>query len=120
MWLFSLDFAGKCKRSRLVNWVEKAIGRLLEITKAECNQELLLSVKNLRELGSSLFHYIVPSSELVEEEHFVLANLFKWISGSSFQAGSTQAEVVEGALVKFFRTEQLSLPEQDPQPAPKR
>ena len=62
---------------------------LLEITKVECNHKLLLSMKNLRELGVSPFHYIVPiiprslSTELVKGEHFVLVDLFKSISDSS-------------------------------------
>ena len=90
---------------------------LLEITKAEHNHELLLYVKKLRELGASSFHYIVPVihhpllAEPVEGEHFVLAKLFKLILGSSSQVGSTQAEVTEGALVKYVRLDQLSLPE---------
>ena len=36
------------------------ISRLFEITKRERNELLLLSVKNLQELGSSPFHYIAP------------------------------------------------------------
>ena len=128
MWLFSSDFASKRKQGRLVSWVEKAslerIRRLLEITKAEHNQNHLLSMKNLRKLGASPFRYIVPiiprplPAELVEGEHFVLANIFKSIPGSSSQVGSNQAGVFEGASVKFFLPYQLSLPEQDPQPAP--
>ena len=74
----------------------KHIRRLLEITEAERNHELLLSVKNLRELGVSPFRYIVPViprsllEELVRGEHFVLADLLKSIPGSSSQAGSTE------------------------------
>ena len=74
-------------RGRLVSWVEKAslegIRRLLEITKRERNHKLLLSVKNLRELGSSSFFYIVPViprsllKDLVKGEHFVLVDLLK-------------------------------------------
>ena len=49
--------------------------------------------KNLEELGTSIFPYIVPvlprplSEELVKGEHFVLADLLKLISGSSSQEG---------------------------------
>ena len=70
----------------------KRIRRLLEITKVEHNHELLLSVKNLLELGASPFCCIVlviPClllAEPVKEEHFVLADLFKSILGSSSQA----------------------------------
>ena len=98
----------------MVSWVEKAslehIRQLLEITKRECNHELLLSVKNLRELGTSLFRYIVPiipsslQEVLVKGEHFVLSDLLKSISGSSSQEGfpqEPQAEVTKRALVSF-------------------
>ena len=50
-------FVGRCRRDLLVSWVEKAslerIRRLLEIIEGEHSHELLLSVKNLRELGAS-------------------------------------------------------------------
>ena len=71
------------------------INRLLEITKRECN-ELLLSVKNLQELGSSPFPYItfvIPRplpGEAVRGEHFVLTNLLKLIPCSSSQARFAQ------------------------------
>ena len=61
----------------------ECIKRLLEIIEAEPNHELLLSVKNLRELGASPFLYIVlviPRSfpkELVKGEHFVLIDLLQ-------------------------------------------
>ena len=96
------------------------IRQLLEITKAERNHKLLLSVKNLRELGASPFRYIVSvipcplSIELIKGEYSVLSDLFKSIPGSSSQAGSAQAEVVEGALVKFVRPDQIPLAKQDP------
>ena len=99
---FSEIFVGKCRRGRLVSWVEKAslecIRRLLEITEGKCNHELLLSMKNLRELGVSPFPYIVlviPCSlpaELVRGNHFVLVDLLKSISGSSSQAGFIQKQ----------------------------
>ena len=66
------------------------IKRLLEITKVECNHELLLSVKNLLELGASPFRYIVPViprlllEELVRGEHFVLTDLLMSIASSLF------------------------------------
>ena len=97
--LFRL-FVGKRRRGRLVSWVGKAkldrIRRLLEIIERERNHELLLSTKNLQELGSSPFSYIVPVlpcpllEELVKGEHFVLPDLLKLILGSSSQAGSAQ------------------------------
>ena len=38
----------------------ECIRRLLEITEGERNHDLLLYVKNLRELGASPFPYVVP------------------------------------------------------------
>ena len=71
-----------------VNHMFLNISRWLEITERERN-ELLLSVKNSQELGSSPFPYITPviprplPREVVGGEHFVLADLLKSISGSS-------------------------------------
>ena len=76
-----------------VNRMFLNISRLLEIPERECS-ELLLSVKNSQELGSSPFPYIalvIPRplpGEVIRGEHFVLADLLKSISGSSSQAGS--------------------------------
>ena len=76
-----------------VNRIFLNISRLLEITERECN-ELLLSVKNSQELGSSPFSYtasvilrLLPG-EVVRGEHFVIVDLLKSISSSSSQAGS--------------------------------
>ena len=75
-----------------VNRMFLNISRLLEIIERE-SSELLLSVKNSQELGSSPFPYIAPviprplSGEVVRGEHFVLADLLKSISGSSSQGG---------------------------------
>ena len=108
-----------------VNHMFLNISRLLEITEREHN-ELLLSAKNLQELGSSLFSDIAPVipysllGESVRGEHFVLVDLLMSFPGSSSQAGSTrvpQAEVAEGALVSFFRPDQSPLREQDSQSA---
>ena len=71
------------------------ISRLLEITERQRNHELLLSIKNLWELGASPSPYIVtvlPRSlpaELVKGEHFVLTDLLKLMSGRSSQVDST-------------------------------
>ena len=94
---------------------------------AERNHELLLSVKNLRELGTIPFCYIVlviPHSlpeELFKREHLVLTDPLKSISASSLQVGSVkepQAEIAEGALVSFIKPYQSPLVVQDPKPAP--
>ena len=89
---------------------------MLEITKRESNHELLLSAKNLHELGPSPL-----SKELVKGEHFILADLLKSIPGSSFQARSAQEPQVETARetsTTFVRPDQSPLAEQNPQPAP--
>ena len=77
------------------------IRRLLEITARERHQELLLFVKNLRDLGASPFPHIVPIlprpllSEVVKGKHFVLANLLK-----SLPSGSSQVEAILEPLVR--------------------
>ena len=70
-----------------------SISRLLEIIKRKRN-ELLLSMKNLKELGSSPFPFIAPviplplPGEVVRGEYFVLGDLLKSIPSSSSQVGS--------------------------------
>ena len=126
VFFFSEIFVGRHRRGRLVSWVEKAslehIKLLLEITEGDSNHELLLSVKNLRELGTRSFPYIVPIiprpllTELVKGKHFTLTDLLKSIPGSSAQAGSAQepqAEITEGALVSFVWSDLSPLTEQD-------
>ena len=78
------------------------IRRLLEITEAEHNHELLLTVKNLRELGGGPFPYIIPifprslPFEVIEGEHFVIVDLLKLVSSDSFKAISTQGGQLQG------------------------
>ena len=58
---------------------------------AERNHELLLTVKNLRELGGSPFPYIIPivpylsPVEVIKGKDFVLTDLLKLVIGSSSQ-----------------------------------
>ena len=97
MLFFLENLVGRRRRGWLVNWVEttslECIRWLIKIIEGECNHELLLYVKNLGELGSNPFPYIVPiipcplPAELVRGEHFTLTNLLKLIQGSSTQAG---------------------------------
>ena len=117
----------------MVSCVEKAslerIRWLLDIIKGEWNHELLLSVKNLHELGANPFPYIVPiiplplPAKLIRGKHFVLADLLKSNSGISSQARSTQeqepqAKLTEEALASFVWLDQSPLAEQDSQPTP--
>ena len=66
------------------------IRRLLEIIEMERHYKLLLSVKNLQDLGDNPFPYIVPvlprplPNEVVKGEHFVVTDLLKSLpEGSS-------------------------------------
>ena len=71
-----------------VNRILLNINWLLDITERELN-ELLLSVKNLHELGSSPFPYITPViprpllGESIKGKHFVPTDLLKPIPGNS-------------------------------------
>ena len=128
--LFEL-FIGRCRRGRLVSWVEKdrldRIRRLLEITETERNHELLLSTKNLQELGTSPFPCIVPViprpllEEPIKGEHLILADLLKSMLGSFSQVGpdqEPQAKFAQGALTTFVRPNKTPLVIQDLKPAP--
>ena len=65
------------------------IHRLLDITEREFHHKLLLSVKNLQDLGVSPFPYIVHvlprplPNEVVKGEHFFLTDLLKSLPGGS-------------------------------------
>ena len=67
----------------------KNIKKLLEISKRERHQKILLTVKNLRELSLNPSPYILPiiprplPKEIVEGEHYVIADLLTLVSGSS-------------------------------------
>ena len=115
----------------IVSLVEKAnlegIRRLLEITEAERNHELLFSMNNLQELGANPFRYIVPviprslPEELVMGEHFDLVNLLKSIPGNSSQAGSIeepQAKIAHETSATFAQPDQSHLEKQDYRPTP--
>ena len=92
------------------------ISQLLEFIERKGNHELLLSVRNMSELGVSSFLYIVSVllrpmlNELTEGEHFVLSDLLKLIPGGSSQADSTPET--------FVWLDFLPLSAQDPKPIP--
>ena len=112
----------------LEGWPER-IRRLLEITEAKRNHELLLTVKNLRELGGSPFPYIIPivphslPAKVIEGEHFVLTDLLKLVPGNSSQviyAQEGQTEAATRTLVRSNRVTQPRGPQPTPQSAKKR
>ena len=101
--------AGTSWRGKLVKWVEKAsfkkIQSLLEISERERHHEILLTVKNLRELSRSPSPYIIPiircplPVEIVEREHYIIADLLNLALGSSSPAKNYEIEAVGQELV---------------------
>ena len=101
--------AGKGRRGKLVNLVEKAsfkkIQRLLEISELERHHEILLIAKNLCELSCSPSPYIIPvirrplPVEIVEGEHYVIADLLNLAPDSSSPAKNFDTEAVDRELV---------------------
>ena len=94
--IFFFFCAGKNRRGRLVNWVEKAsfkkIYKLRKISERERHHEILLSTRNLRELSRGPSPYIIPviprplPTEIVGGEHYVIVELLNLAPGSSSPA----------------------------------
>ena len=113
----------KSRRGRLVNWEEKAsfkkIHKLLEIFERERHHEILLTARNLRELSRSPSPYIIPvipcplRIEIVEGEHYVIADLLNLAPSSSSSAKTSETEAVGRELVINIRPEQPSLVMED-------
>ena len=93
----------------MVNWVEKAslekIRRLLKISKQECHYEVLLTLKNLADVRRNPAPYSLPiiprplPSEIVDEEHFVTADLLNLTAGSASPSRDLEAETSSRELV---------------------
>ena len=83
----------------------KNIKKLLEIFEREWHHEILLTVKNLHDLSRNPSPYILPviphslPIEIVEGEHYVIANLLSLVLGSSSPAQTSETEVVGRELV---------------------
>ena len=115
--------AGKSQRDKLVNWVEKAsfkkIQRLLEISERERNHEILLTAKNLCELSRSPSPYIILviscplPIEIVEGEHYFIADLLNLAPGSSSPAKNSETEAVGQELVVSTQSGQPSFARED-------
>ena len=92
-----------------MHWVERAsftkIQRLLEISEQERHHEVLMTVKNLHDLSCHPSPYsvlIIPRplpSEVVEGEHFVVADLLSLIPGSFSSVVEEESEAAGRELV---------------------
>ena len=113
----------------MVNWVEKAsfkkIQRLLEISERELHHEILLTVKNIRELSRSPSPYIITvilrpfPVEMMEGEHYVIADLLNLALGSSSPAKNFETEAVDREPVISTQSGQPSLGRRIPALSPK-
>ena len=106
MWIIG---AGKSRRGRLVNWVEKAslekIRRLLEISEQERHYEVLLTLKNLTDVRRNPAPYslLIISRplplEIVDGEHFVTTGLLNLTTGSASPSRDLEVETSSRELV---------------------
>ena len=87
-----------------MKWVEKSsiekIRRLLKISKRERHYQVLLTRENISVMRHNPAHYTLPviprplPTNVVEGEHFVLADVRRLVSGS---ASSSRDPVVEAS-----------------------
>ena len=97
----------------------KKIQRFLEISEQERHHEILLTAKNLRELSRSPSPYIIPiiqrrlPVEIVEGEHYVIADLLNLAPGSSSPSKNSETKAVGRELVVSTQSEQPSLARED-------
>ena len=95
------------------------IQRLLEISERERHHKILLTAKNLRDLSHSPSPYTIPviphplPIEIVEGEHFIIADLQHLVLGSSPPAKDSETEAVGRELVISTQPEQPSLSRED-------
>ena len=81
-------------------------------------------MRNLRELSRNPYPYILPviprsfPTEIVEGEHYIIANLQNLALGSSSPTQTFETEVVGRELVISLRLEQSFLAREDSGPAP--
>ena len=93
----------------MVHWVEKAslekIRRLLEISEQDHHYEVLLTSKNLVDVRRNPAPYNLPiiphplPSEIVDEEHFITANLLNLTAGSASSSRVPDVETSSQELV---------------------
>ena len=100
----------------------KNIQKLLEISERERHHEIILTVRNLRELSRNSSPYILPvipcllPIKMEEGEHYVITDLLKLASGSSSLAQTFETEKVAQEPVISLRPEQTSLARKDSGP----
>ena len=97
----------------------KKIQRLLEISERERNHEILLTAKNLCELSCSPSPYIIlviPCPlpvEIVEGEHYIIADLLNLAPGNSSPAKNSETEAFGRELVVSTQSGQPSMARED-------
>ena len=97
----------------------KKIQKLLEISKRERHHEILLNARNFHELRRSPSPYIIPiipcplPIEIVEGEHYVIADLLNLAPGSSSPTKTSETETVGRELVISIRPKQPYLDRED-------
>ena len=106
-----------------MHWVERAsfvkIRKLLEIFEQERHHEILLIVKHLHDLSRHPSPYSVPiiprplPSEIMEGEHFVVADLLSLILSGSSLAREAESEMTGRELVISTQSMQPSSTSED-------
>ena len=96
---------------------------MLEISKLEQHQEVLITLKNLDDLSRNLAPYSVPvilrplPTEIVEGEHYVTADLLNLLPGSASPGRESEIEEASWELVTHTRPGQPSSASEDLGPA---
>ena len=97
----------------------KKIQKLLEISERERHHEILLNARNFSELSHSPSPYIIPviprplPIEIVEGEHYVIADLLNLAPGISSPTKTFETETVGRELVISIRPKQPYLDRED-------
>ena len=112
---------GKAWRGRLVNWVEKPsfekIRRLLEVSERECHCKVMPTPENISVVRYNPTPYSLPiiprplPSDVVEREHFVVADLRRLVSRGASSSRDPTVEAssrVQGASEAFTSSSRSS------------
>ena len=97
----------------------KKIQKLQEISERERHHEILLTVRNLCELSCSPSPYIISvlpcplPIEIVEGEHYIIADLLNLAPGSSSPVNTSKTETVGRELMISTQPGQPSLARED-------